>query len=267
MFLIFCRIPIVENNLEDGIEESIEIDIDEQIKLPNKGKKKVKVMTEAAKLLVAQKKKEMMAKTLAAYIETCVHQNMTKRAEFALKFLQHRTNASFKFTLDDINVYNALMKSYATRGHLKEIVDMLQKMEKDKIIPDLKTYTIMLLGFGKNSSKDVRYKKKLQNYIKEAESRGFDFNRIMNEGVFLKDEREVVLKAMKVFNPEFQPQYLPPLVQYNNDLVNNLNHPDQLQPPKKEENNKGPFKVSDLKELVMEQLKQELEISVTVCIL
>ncbi|XP_044758322.1 DNA-directed RNA polymerase, mitochondrial [Coccinella septempunctata] len=250
--------PILE---EDCIKEDVQVD--EKNKKRKKETKKVKEMPEEVKFHLTKKRKEMMLKTLAAYVETCVIQKMTKRAEYAISFYKHRS-VMFKTVIDDVNIYNAFLKTHATRGHMKEIFDTLQKMEKEKIIPNLQTYIILLYGYGKSSIKGLKYKNKVEMYIKEAEKGGYNFNKLMNEGVFLNDERTIVLKTMRIFDPKFEPTYNAPLVQYNNELVNNLNHQDQLLPPKKGPECDGLFSSNDLRKRVLEQLDQEQQISITV---
>lgn len=249
-------------NFEENVKEYFNTD---QIKPKRKiSKKTPKVISEKAKLLLLQKRKEMINKTVAAYIEVCVEQKKIKRAEYALAFYQHKALASFKTPIVDENTYNALLKSYASKGQLDEIFNIWQKMENDKVNPNLQTYIILLYGFGKNTSKDVVLKKKVEKYLIEAKKKGYNFNKMMNDGVFLEDERQTVFETMKIFDRNFKPRYNIPIMHYNNELVNDLNHQDQSRSPKKELGSNGFFDSDDLKKRIDEQLEQEQQISITV---
>lgn len=48
-------------------------------------------------------------------------------------------------------------------------------------------------------------------------------NRILDESRFVRDQREMVLNAIKLIDPDFQPVYTAPDILYKNHLVNALN--------------------------------------------
>lgn len=48
-------------------------------------------------------------------------------------------------------------------------------------------------------------------------------NRIMDESLFVRDQREVVLNAIRRVDLSFQPVYTPPDLFYSNRLLESLN--------------------------------------------
>lgn len=46
----------------------------------------------------------------------------------------------------------------------------------------------------------------------------------MDKSIFTNDKREMVTNAIKRIEPKFLTKYTPPILTYNNELVNNLNH-------------------------------------------
>lgn len=49
-------------------------------------------------------------------------------------------------------------------------------------------------------------------------------NDLMNFGKFISDRREVLIATLKRIDPTYEPVYTKPQIQYECDLVNNLNH-------------------------------------------
>lgn len=45
----------------------------------------------------------------------------------------------------------------------------------------------------------------------------------MNKSKFVKNQRESVLEAIRLVQPAFVPEYVAPILTYNNTLLNNLN--------------------------------------------
>lgn len=45
----------------------------------------------------------------------------------------------------------------------------------------------------------------------------------MNESKFVRDQREITLKAIREIEPTFEPVYTAPLLTYSNHLVDSLN--------------------------------------------
>ncbi|KAL3272879.1 hypothetical protein HHI36_014339 [Cryptolaemus montrouzieri] len=210
-------------------------------------------------------KREIIHKTLAAFVEVCSLQKLHHKALNAILFLQSKSKYKSGISIDNIDIFNALLKGYASDGDVKKVFETLKIMSADNIKYNIQTYIIILQCLGRNSNQGAKYIERLKRICHEALKNGFTFDRMMNEGSYLKDEREHVLKAIQTFDPSYRPKYKNPVVQYDNELLNDLNHDDQLKAPMLEIcKNDGLFSVENLRERVTAQIALEKQITVTV---
>ncbi|RZC40231.1 DNA-directed RNA polymerase, mitochondrial, partial [Asbolus verrucosus] len=212
-------IPVVDSLQPEIVEEPTEVCEAEEKKL--KGE------------LTKNAKYEIAAKTLASYMEVCSNLKNPNRGLNALIFHNNRaakgTDSGFT-TIRNIKVYNALLKGFASKGDIHRLEEVIAMIKKENVKLDLQSYIAILECYGRLNVQD-RYLKQIRIYAKEAVADGFTFDKLMNKGIFLNDEREVVLAAMKKCDPNYEPHYNKPLVQYNNNLVNGLNHEKQRKAP------------------------------------
>lgn len=101
-------------------------------------------------------------------------------------------------------------------------------------------------------------------------------NRIMEESQFVRDQREVVLNTIRSVDPNFQPIYTPPVINYDNPLVNALNCSGEKTKRiefQEESNskdgefscsNKAKFSPTEISRMINEQLEIELRGSLTI---
>nr|CAI5825022.1 unnamed protein product [Callosobruchus analis] len=201
---------------------------------------------------------ETTARTLASYIEVCGHLRNPQRGFNALHF--YRTRAKHKFIsypVKNIKIYNAVLRGFAHKGDFIKIQEVLAIMNEEHIKLNIHSYIAIFECLGRVSYKNSHLKE-VRKYVKEALSKGFLFNQMMNQGSFLNDEREMVLKSLRAYDPDYTPQYDEPTVWYNNHLVNHLNDDSQKCMREIEyKNNLGLFSPEKLKECVEKQLKLE----------
>lgn len=84
-------------------------------------------------------------------------------------------------------------------------------------------------------------------------------NRILDESKFVRDQREIVLAAIRSVDPQFQPKYTFPEILYDNHLVNHL---DSISASSRYESVK--FSPEEIGNMLNEQLDTELKGSVTI---
>ncbi|XP_060521264.1 DNA-directed RNA polymerase, mitochondrial [Cylas formicarius] len=210
-------------------------------------------------------REEITSKTLAAYMEVCNYLHKPGRGLAA--FYSHRVKSKkckSIISLKHVNVYSTLLKGFANRADYIKLKEVLKIMEEDGLKPNLQCYIAIFECLGRlnmqnNHLKDIRI------FTKEAHYAGYSFDQMMNNGVFLNDEREIVLAAMRAYNPKYVPTYEDPKIFYNNHLVNHLNHDERLSYQRHEWiENGGLFTPTSLEEAVQKQFKLEENGYVTV---
>ncbi|GJQ79965.1 hypothetical protein Trydic_g9443 [Trypoxylus dichotomus] len=209
--------------LEDETQEAIESMEGEDVKEDTKVKSEVqKVKSESLA------KQEIVSRTLAAYIEMCSQANMLQKGLNALSAYKYRSlHSGTSLPIKDINVYNAALKSLASKGNFTKMQEVIRYAQSLQVALNVQSYVAIFECLGKcnihnNHLKDIRI------WAKEAKWNGFTFDKIMNEGIFHNDGRKYVLSAMQAYDKEYIPEYIPPNVQYDNSLLNELNNDEQL---------------------------------------
>ncbi|KAJ8923365.1 hypothetical protein NQ315_001923 [Exocentrus adspersus] len=206
-------------------------------------------------------KDEVSSKTLATYIEVCSHLKNPQRGLNVLYFHRGRVKRMSEsyIPVKNINVYNALLKGFANKVDLSKIKEILNIMEEDGVALNAQSYAAIFeclarVNVKKSHLKDIRI------FTKNAFVSGITFDQIMNQCIFLNNEREMVLQAMKCYDPKYVPVYKPPDVLYNNHLVNHLNCEAQLDPKNLiHENTDGLFNFKHMKKCINKQLAMERE--------
>ncbi|CAH1964297.1 unnamed protein product [Acanthoscelides obtectus] len=209
---------------------------------------------------------EITSRTLASYIEVCCHLRNPQRGLNALAFYRARSKrCTTQFpSVNNVKVYNVLLKGFAHKGDFAKIQEVLHIMTEEKVQLNVHSFVAIYECLGRVNFKD-NHLREIRKYGKEALAKGITFHKMMNEGTFLNDEREMVLRSMQAYDAKYSTLYDKPIVWYNNHLLNHLNH--DAQKDFKEiqyEPNRGLFTPERLKECVDRQIELEREGYVTV---
>ncbi|XP_018577460.1 DNA-directed RNA polymerase, mitochondrial [Anoplophora glabripennis] len=202
---------------------------------------------------------EISWKTLASYIEVCSHEKYPQRGLNAFNFHRGRAKKNLEKSLvliKNINVFNALLKGFASKGVFPKIREILKIMEEDEVELNLQSYVAIFECLGRISN-DNCYLKDIKNFTQSALAKGITFDKMMNEGIFLNDEREIVLRAMRSYDQNYVPQYRTLNVSYKNHLLNHLNCDIQYNPEDVKYKNDGPFKPEDMETSIHKQIAME----------
>lgn len=254
----------VQHPLQPEVFEESE-DFDTTLEIDSKT---LKSSNKNPKTLDQKVKYQIAVKTLASYLEVCSNLKQPMKGLNALLFHNHRSqrcvDKNFQ-AIKDIKVYNALLKGFASQGDVCHLEEVIKLIRNEKIQLTQQSYVAILECYGRTNVKD-HYLKQIRIYAKEALVNGFSFDKLLNEAIFLNDEREIVLAAMQRADPHYQPTYFPPNVQYNNHLVNSLNCDEQVCPPEKTELTQGygVFTPEFLNTAIQQQIDLEKIGSVTV---
>lgn len=131
---------------------------------------------------------------------------------------KHKTSSSF-ITID---LYNILLHGFAEKGSFERFRDIFALIEEDGLNYNEQTFAAIFECLGRLEESDDNTRK-IKMYIKKAENMGFNLHQIMDKSKFIADQRDIAVDAIQRVLPEFEPIYTPPVLEYNNPLLNSLN--------------------------------------------
>lgn len=227
-------------------------------------------------------KQKSLLLNLHAYLDSCVQNGMINRG--FLTVLNYRNkylgSPATGIKINDIHLYNRLIHGYAEKENLQKCREMMNIIQEDQIKPNEQTYANILECIGRLSENNLMMEKYrltekslieiVDGYLKDAENYKFNANDIVDNSIFVKDQREAVLRAIRMVSPEFEPLYSVPILTYNNPLLNELNehvqeisynpieNSDSVVPGNEIMNSKRGFQQNELADFARQQLEQEL---------
>lgn len=210
---------------------------------------------------------EIMHRTLAAYMEVCTVLNQPHKALNALTFHRFKVkkcNNNVFPPIKDVKVYNALLRGYSTKADFIKLQEVIKYAKEDNIQLNVQSYISIFDCLARVNYKN-NHLKHIRIYVKDAYKNGISFDKILNEGIFINEQKSRVLETMLCYDPNYQPKYTDPNLQYSNDLLNHLNHPEQLEMPKTIENaSLNLFTTEKLRASIEEQIELEKKGLITV---
>lgn len=168
-------------------------------------------------------KERALRLNLTTYLNVCVSVGLLNRGLSTLLTYRQRAkkhnNANSFITID---LYNILLHGFADTGSFESFRNIFALIEEDGLRFNEQTFAAIFecLGRLEGSEKNVA---KIQQYIDKANEMGFTLHDIMDKSKFIDDQRDIALDAIKRILPDFEPQYTPPVLEYNNELLNSLN--------------------------------------------
>ncbi|XP_049876277.1 DNA-directed RNA polymerase, mitochondrial [Pectinophora gossypiella] len=204
-------------------------------------------------------KQDSLHRLLAAHLQLLCSLNMTNEGRQILQYYRQRSSkASEQPTVTDVKVYNTLLHGYAATGHLENTTELLSFMREDGIQADAQTFAAVFECIERSQVSD---KLTLLNfYYREMQDKNIILNDLLDKTKFLYDQREVVLKAVRRIDPNFEPQYTPPVLDYDCPLLDKLklteveNRRGLLSSPAE-----GLLSIEDMKEQGRKQLEVEIK--------
>lgn len=168
-------------------------------------------------------KERALRLNLTTYLNVCVSVGLQNRGlSTLLTYRQRAQKHNSTNNLITIDLYNILLHGYAEKGSFERFRDIFALIEEDGLRFNEQTFAAIFecLGRLESSADNIE---KIQKYIKKAEGMGLTLNDIMDKSKFIADQRDIALDAIQRVLPDFQPVYTPPVLEYNNPLVNSLN--------------------------------------------
>ncbi|CAH1639276.1 unnamed protein product [Spodoptera littoralis] len=168
-----------------------------------------------------QGKQESLHRVLTAHLQLLCSLNMIQEAHQVLQYYRQRgTRVASHPKINDVKVYNTLLHGYAYTGMLDNAKQLLSHMSEDGVKPNPQTFAAMFECVER--SEEQNKVELLQHYKQMMEQKDISLNDLLDKTKFLYDQREVVLKAIHRIEPDFQPQYTTPVLDYNCSLLNNI---------------------------------------------
>ncbi|XP_056112408.1 DNA-directed RNA polymerase, mitochondrial [Rhinichthys klamathensis goyatoka] len=136
---------------------------------------------------------------IRCYLEACVFIDDVARAQNYL--LCHHRQLS-KRTHLSISAYNIIMRMWAKKGSINHIRRLFVLIEEAGLKANVKSYCAALECMGRMSACERLI---ITRCLQQMEVDGLSVDDVFSQCVFKKDEREMVLRAVRLVQPEYQP--------------------------------------------------------------
>ncbi|XP_073700227.1 DNA-directed RNA polymerase, mitochondrial [Garra rufa] len=136
---------------------------------------------------------------IRCYLEACVFNDDLARAQNFLIF--HHRQLSKRIHLS-ISAYNIVMRMWAKRGFINHIRRLFILIEEAGLKPNVTSYSAALECMGRmpECQPDI-----IKRCLQQMEVDGLTVDDVFRQCVFKKDERDLVLRAVQLVQPEYQP--------------------------------------------------------------
>lgn len=189
---------------------------------------------------------------IMSYLECCLFLGQPERAQQCLMFY-HRSHARRK--LLGIEMYNILMHGWAKKGSLNQIGRLFFMLEEAGLKPNLSCYAAALECLGRAHAPATVVKRCVQ----QLQEGGFHLDELFQGVLYKEDEREMVLKALRITRPSFQPPAPPPAESCTSPLLRDFYSKEKpVSYPKLD------FSLHELRERFQQQLEMEVSNTVTI---
>ncbi|XP_072294231.1 DNA-directed RNA polymerase, mitochondrial [Eucyclogobius newberryi] len=140
-----------------------------------------------------------LQQSIHSYLEACAFVGDIDRGH---RFLlsQHRVMSRRRHLNTD--VYNIMMRVWAKKGTLNHIGRIFILLEEAGLKPNLGSYCAALECMGRNPSCSPRV---ITRCLNQMEEDGVSVDHLFSQCLFRQDERDMVLNAIHVVQPEYQP--------------------------------------------------------------
>uniref|UniRef100_A0A8C8A170 DNA-directed RNA polymerase n=1 Tax=Oryzias sinensis TaxID=183150 RepID=A0A8C8A170_9TELE len=139
--------------------------------------------------------------SIRSYLEACIFIGDVERAQ---RFLlsQHRVRSRRK--LLNTGVYNIMMRVWAKKGILNQIGRIFILLEEAGLKPNLGSYSAALECMGRNPN--CSPKTSTRSCLNQMEEDGLTLDDLFSDCVFRRDEKDMLLKAIRAVEPGYEPR-------------------------------------------------------------
>ncbi|KAI4885324.1 hypothetical protein NFI96_024392 [Prochilodus magdalenae] len=136
---------------------------------------------------------------VCCYLEACVFTGDIERAQRYLLF--HHRNLSKRKTLT-ISSYNIMMRMWAKKGSLHHIRQLFILVDEAGLKPSVASYCSALECMGRSPENSPRV---ISRCLRQMEEDGLSVDDVFRQCMFRQDERDMVLKAVRTVQPDYEP--------------------------------------------------------------
>ncbi|NXJ02685.1 RPOM protein, partial [Psophia crepitans] len=195
---------------------------------------------------------KMLQQTIQSNLECFLFLQQPEEAE-RLLLLYHCSPVKRK--LLDVDAYNIVMRSWARKGSLQRIDWLFTLLGSAGLRPSLDSYAAVLECMGRNQPST----KVVWRWVQQLEKDGFHVDELFQKCLFEEDEKEKVLRAIRVVQPDYQlPPPPSPQTCKSSLLQDFYSREKMVSYPKLD------FSVQELQERFQQQLEMELNNTVTI---
>ncbi|NXY13081.1 RPOM protein, partial [Atrichornis clamosus] len=178
-----------------------------------------------------------------------------QQPEEAQQYFQLCHSSVVKQNQLDIGSYNVVMRNWARKGCLARINWLFSMLESAGLRPNLDSYAVALECMGRNQSSP----KAILRYLQQLHSDGFHIDELFQKCLFEEDEKEMVLRAVRTVQPNYQlPPPPSPHICKSSLLQDFYCREKMVSYPKLD------FSVKELQECFQQQLEMELKNTITI---
>ncbi|NXH68126.1 RPOM protein, partial [Hydrobates tethys] len=224
------------------------------------GKPRVAAVKEGAKAQRPQRVLENKDSSQYRILQQTIQSNLEcflflQQPEEAERFLLLYHCSPVKRRLLDVNAYNIVMRSWARKGCLQRVSHLFSMLESVGLRPSLDSYAAVLECMGRSQIPT----KAVRRCVQQLKNDGFHVDELFQKCLFEEDEKEKVLRAIRIVQPKYQLP-LPPRPQTcKSSLLQGFYSKEKaVSYPKLD------FSVQELQERFQQQLEMELANTVTI---
>ncbi|XP_033926597.1 DNA-directed RNA polymerase, mitochondrial isoform X2 [Melopsittacus undulatus] len=155
----------------------------------------------------------------------------------------------------NVSAYNIVMRSWARKGRLQRINYLFSMLESAGLQPNLDSYAAALECLGRNPF----CTKSIRRYLQQLQHDGFHVDELFQKCLFEEDEKEKVLKAVRMVHPNYQLPPAPSPQTCSSSLLQDFYSREKMVPYPKLD-----FSVQELQECFQKQLELEMNNTITI---
>ncbi|NXK29517.1 RPOM protein, partial [Arenaria interpres] len=195
---------------------------------------------------------KMLQQTIQSNLECFLFLQKPEEAE---RFLLMYHSSPVKRRLLNVNAYNVVMRSWARKGRLQRINRLFSMLESVGLRPSLDSYAAVLECMGRIRSSA----KAVHRCVQQMKSDGFHVDELFQKCLFEEDEKEEVLRAIRVLHPNYQLPPPPKPQTCKSSLLQDFYSEEKMVSYPKLD-----FSVQELQERFQQQLQMELDNTITI---
>ncbi|XP_061322660.1 DNA-directed RNA polymerase, mitochondrial [Pezoporus flaviventris] len=195
---------------------------------------------------------KILQQTIQSNLECFLFLQQPEEAE-RLLLMYHRSRSKRKVL--NVSAYNIVMRSWARKGCLQRINSLFSMLESAGLRPNLDSYAAALECMGRNPF----CVKAVWRCMQQLQHDGFHVDELFQKCLFEEDEKEKVLKAVRMVQPNYQLPPAPSPETCKSSLLQDFYSREKMVPYPKLD-----FSVQELQECFQKQLELEMNNTITI---